>query len=163
VLLVLSLVFGTGVPVLQRLALDARQTADINAFVTAIQLARSESAKRRAGITLCHSSDGRSCGDAPPRFEDGWIVFLDSDGSLAPGRAGDDLLLFSYSPRTAGSIRSNRSAFRFRPNFRRSTNGTVTFCDVRGADAAKAVIVSYTGRPRVTTRGPGGRRLVCPS
>jgi hypothetical protein len=41
-------------------------------------------------------------------------------------------------------------------------NGTVTFCDTRGPAAARAVIISYTGRPRVSDRGPGRRPLVCP-
>ena len=59
-----------------------------------------------------------------------------------------------------GTITANRASFQFRPFFWRSTNGTVTFCDERGVAAARAVIVSYTGRPRVSDRGPG-RALTC--
>ena len=41
------------------------------------------------------------------------------------------------------------------------TNGTTIFCDGRGAPAAKAVIVSYTGRPRVDRVDADGRPLHC--
>jgi hypothetical protein len=37
----------------------------------------------------------------------------------------------------------------------------VVFCDRRGAAAAKAVIVSYTGRPRVDRLAPDGKPLQC--
>jgi type IV fimbrial biogenesis protein FimT len=56
----------------------------------------------------------------------------------------------------------NRIRFSYRPFGRRSTNGTVTYCDDRGADAARAVIVSYTGRPRTASLAPGGKPLRCP-
>ena len=61
----------------------------------------------------------------------------------------------------AGSITANRRLFEFRPFGRRSTNGTVTFCDRRGAEQARAVVVSFTGRPRVTRNGSGMAALIC--
>ena len=61
----------------------------------------------------------------------------------------------------SGSIVGNRPYFDFRPIMRRSTNGTLVFCDERGPAAARAVIVSYTGRPRVDTVAADGARLVC--
>jgi hypothetical protein len=35
------------------------------------------------------------------------------------------------------------------------------FCDRRGPPAAKAVIVSYTGRPRIDQVDADGKPLVC--
>lgn len=157
-----SVVLVAGIPNLRWLVLDDRRTADINALVTSIHLARSESAKRATAVTICRSRDQALCGDADTRFDSGWIVFVDFDEDSPPQRDGGEPVLFSYSPRSAGTIRSNRGSFRFQPNYRRSTNGTVTFCDARGAESARAVIISYTGRPRVADTGPGGRALACP-
>jgi type IV fimbrial biogenesis protein FimT len=60
----------------------------------------------------------------------------------------------------AGTITSNRPYYEFRVG-RRSTNGTVVFCDRRGTAAARSVIVSYTARPRVADRDADGRPLQC--
>jgi type IV fimbrial biogenesis protein FimT len=59
-----------------------------------------------------------------------------------------------------GTVISNRPYYEFRPG-RRSTNGSIVFCDGRGAVAARAVIVSYTGRPRVARVDAEGRPLKC--
>jgi type IV fimbrial biogenesis protein FimT len=161
VLLVVAVALAAGVPSLRWLIQDARRTADINMLVTAIQLARSESAKRSLPVIVCKTADYRVCGGSSVHYEQGFMVFVDEDNDNPPGVDDDELLLFAYQPRIIGTIRSNRAAYTFRPYFRRSTNGTITFCDQRGAGAARAVIVSYTGRPRVSDQGPGGRSLVC--
>lgn len=160
-LAVASIVALAGVPALNWLILDARMTADVNAFVTSIQLARSESAKRGASVIVCRTADDRVCGGSTIRYDGGWMVFVDDDMDDPPTVDAGESLLFSYRPAIDGTIRSNRSRYVFNPYFRRSTNGTITFCDRRGTDAARAVIVSYTGRPRVSDRGPGGRALLC--
>jgi hypothetical protein len=69
-------------------------------------------------------------------------------------------LLYAHAPELTGTIVSNRPFYELRPAGR-STNGTVVFCDRRGAAAARAVIVSFTGRPRVDTRDADGRPLRC--
>jgi len=161
VLLIVAVLLTAGLPAMSWLALDARRTADINALVSSIQLARSESAKRGAAVIVCKTRDHRVCAGSEAHFENGWMVFVNEDGDYPPRVDINESLLFSYEPTSRGTIRSNRLRYDFRPYYRRSTNGTVTFCDRRGAAAARAVIVSYTGRPRVSDRDPGGRRLEC--
>lgn len=147
-------------PSFRTMMLDARRTADVNAFVGAVQLARSEAAKRARPVVLCKTADRVTCGDAQIRYDAGWMVFVDVDDDQPPSRGPEDPLLFAHHPEITGSISSNRAVFEFRPFHLRSTNGTVTFCDERGVAAARAVIVSYTGRPRVSAQGPG-RPLSC--
>jgi len=89
------------------------------------------------------------------------MVFVNSDDARPPQRSEDEDLLYFHAPRMEGSISANRRLFEFRPFGWRSTNGTITFCDERGQTQARAVIVSYTGRPRVSIEGPGGRELRC--
>jgi hypothetical protein len=76
--------------------------------------------------------------------------------------AGETLL--QAAPGYSGAvITANRSAFVFRPFGKRSVNGTLTFCDRRGPDAARSVIVSYTGRPRATAASINSNQLRCPA
>ena len=58
-------------PGLLGFVLDARRTADINAFVTAIQLSRSEAAKRGRPAVLCKTTDGSICGGSEIDFDAG--------------------------------------------------------------------------------------------
>lgn len=162
-LAVVTVVAFAAVPALGWLVLDARMTGDVNAFVTSIQLARSEAAKRAAPVIVCKTADYRACGGPDLHYERGWIVFVAEESEDPAGLDRNELLLASHSPAIEGTIRSNRAQFVFMPYYRRSTNGTVVFCDRRGNRAARAVIVSYTGRPRVSDRGPGGRALQCGS
>ncbi len=154
-----AVVFSLALPTFRTFVLDARRTADINAFVGAVQLARSEAAKRGRPVVLCKTADGTTCAGTELRYDAGWMIFVNTDDIRPPNRSAAEALLVHYEPETRGTISANRRLFEFRPFGRRSTNGTVTFCD---ADRrARAVIVSYTGRPRVADIGPGGRPLVC--
>ena len=158
---ILGILVGIGAPSLRSFALDARRTADVNAFVSAVQLARSEAAKRGRSVIVCKTVDRISCGGDEVEFDAGWMVFVNADDVYPPTLAPTDALILAYSPRMEGTIVSNRPFYEFRAYRRRSTNGTVTFCDARGARDARAVIVSYTGRPRTSALGPGNRPLVC--
>jgi type IV fimbrial biogenesis protein FimT len=151
-----GIALGSGVPAFRSLLLDARLTADVNGWVLAVQLARSEAAKRGRPVMVCMTVDTLHCGGG----DAGWMVFVDLDGADPPQRAADEPLLYAHARELAGTIVSNRPYYEFRRG-RRSTNGTVVFCDARGAQAARAVVVSYTGRPRVSSVGTDGRPLHC--
>ncbi len=161
VLMVAGVLAAAAVPGLGAFILNARRTADVNGFVTAVQLARSEAFKRGRTVVLCKTADGTHCGGSDVDFDQGWMVFVNDGSESPPRRDADEPQLYAYRPEMAGSITANRRLFEFRPFGRRSTNGTVTFCDRRGAGQARAVIVSFTGRPRVTRSGPGLRPLTC--
>ena len=160
-LAIAGVVAGLGVPSFRTVVLDARRTTDINAFVLAVQLARSEAAKRGEPAVLCPSLDGLHCAGDKGSYGAGWLVFVNVDDERPPERADAEPLLYVHTPEMAGTISGNRALFEFRPFRKRSTNGTVVFCDVRGSAAARAVIVSYTGRPRVDSADAGGRALQC--
>ena len=160
---VAGVLLGLAVPGFHEVVLDARRTADVNGFVLAVQVARSEAAKRSHSVILCKTLDRQRCGGAELRFDAGWMVFANVDGKVPPERSAAEPLIYAYVPELEGTIVANRPFFEFRPLMRRSTNGTVVFCDRRGAPAARAVIVSYTGRPRVDQVDPDGKPLVCAS
>lgn len=155
-----AVVLAGGVPAFHTFVLDARQTADVNAWVLAVQLARSEAAKRGRSVIVCKTDDTRRCGDSSLPVDAGWMVYVNLDDEYPPSRSPSEPLLYVHDPELTGTVISNRSYYEFRPG-RRSTNGTIVFCDRRGATAAKAVIVSYTGRPRVDRVDADRRPLHC--
>lgn len=157
---VAATLLALAVPGFQRFLLDARLSAEVNAFVGAVQRARSEAVKRARPVVLCKTVDFKQCAGEGIDYDAGWMVIVPQPGARPPRHAPDEPPLFARSPKVEGSITANRALFEFRPFRTRSTNGTVTFCDRRGAESARAVIVSYTGRPRVSVSGPG-RALTC--
>jgi type IV fimbrial biogenesis protein FimT len=156
-----GILVGLAVPSFHAFVLDARRTADVNGFVLAVQVARSEAIKRGETVVLCQTFDGLRCGNDELGYGSGWLAFADRDKARPPRRSDDEPLIYAYQPTLIGTIVGNREYFDFRPIQKRSTNGTLVFCDERGAAAARAVIVSYTGRPRVDTVDPAGDPLVC--
>jgi type IV fimbrial biogenesis protein FimT len=152
---------AAAVPTFSAWILDARLTANVNAFVLAVQVARSEAAKRNRSVIVCATPDRHTCGAGDAAFSEGWMVFVNTDERYPPGRSDAEPLLYAHVPEALGAIRNNRPFFEFRRG-KRSTNGSLIFCDSRRDDAARAVIVSYTGRPRVARKDADGRPLRCP-
>jgi type IV fimbrial biogenesis protein FimT len=155
-----AVVLTAGVPAFRTFLLDARLTADVNGWVLAVQLARSEAAKRGRPVIVCKSDDTRRCGAADLPVDAGWMVYVNLDDEYPPRRSATEPLLYMHEPEITGTVTSNRPYYEFRTD-RRSTNGTIVLCDERGAAAARAVIVSYTGRPRVDRVDANGRPLRC--
>jgi type IV fimbrial biogenesis protein FimT len=155
-----ALVLGLGVPAMRNLVLDARMTAAVNALVHAVHFARQEAQRDLRDVVVCRSTDGHDCA-SPGDWSSGWIVFVNRDGDDPPAVDVAEPVLHATGAVGPARVRSNRRAYVLRPYALRATNGTVVFCDERGAAQARAVIVSYTGRPRVSHRQAGGQPLAC--
>ena len=71
-----------------------RLTADVNAWVLAVQLARSEAAKRGRPVMVCRTIDTRRCatGTAGTPLA-GWMVFVNLDDEYPPQRSPAEPLL----------------------------------------------------------------------
>jgi type IV fimbrial biogenesis protein FimT len=147
-LAIIAILAASGAPALANLALEARMTAQINRLVHGVHLANRAAHQGLVSTALCKSQDGLQCSRAA-RWTDGWIVFVNDDGDQPPAIDAGERVLDIGRAFQSGAIVANRDAFIFAPFETRSTNGTLTFCDRRGAARARSVIVSYTGRPRV--------------
>lgn len=158
---VLAVLCTLAAPAFRELLLDARRSREINQFVLAVHLARSEAMKRNAVISLCPSSDAASCGGASTPWHAGWLLFVNDDRDTPAVRDGLEALLRIYPAWAAGSVYANRSTLSFRPFGQSGTTATLTFCDQRGVTAARAVIISQTGRPRIAERSASGTPLRC--
>jgi type IV fimbrial biogenesis protein FimT len=152
---------GYGVPVFRDLGLDTARSREVNSFVHALYLARSEAVKRNGVVSLCPSPDGVRCGPGGVPWHAGWIVFVNRDRDQPAVRDDDEELLRAYAAWPAGSVLANRATLSFRPFGQSGTTATFTFCDRRGDASARAVIVSQSGRPRVSGTDASGARLRC--
>lgn len=152
---------GWGVPAFRDLRRDASRTSEVNQLVHAVHLARSEAIKRNGVVSLCPSTDGHSCGPGGTPWHGGWIVFVNDDRDAPAVRDAGEELLRAFGPWPGGTVHANRTTLSFRPFGQMGVTATFTFCDERGAPAARAVIISQTGRPRVSDRSASNGSLSC--
>ncbi len=156
----------TGVPSFKQTLQNSRRATQVNAFIADMAYARSEALKRGDRVSLCRSNN---YADALPHcgtgdgWEDGWIVFSDSDRNGNPDEASDILRVHAALKGTQVTFRGNqnvRSRIHYAPTGGISgTMGTLIRCDGRGPGTdARQIIFPLTGRVRTT---PGDGSISC--
>jgi len=159
-LTIVAIIITAGVPALRSLIMGQRMTAQINSFVHAVFMAKQSARTRNTYTVICKSAAGRRC-EADADWSDGWLLFANLDQDSPAQVDATEPILAVGAAFQYGNIRANRREFVFRPFEIRSTNGTFVFCDARGANYARALIISYTGRPRIARNRPDGSPLRC--
>jgi type IV fimbrial biogenesis protein FimT len=149
VLAVVSVMFATSAPNMIDFVLNNRAATQVNELQSSLTLARNEAIKRNSNITVCQSSNGTDC---IGNWQNGWIVFIDNDidGNVDAG----EKILRVYGERPEGNtLASSQEHVIYAKNgiARSGSNGTFRFCDARGAESLKGIVVGPSGRPRVAT------------
>jgi len=152
VLGVIAIIAGFAAPLFSGLLLDSRRTAAVATALHGVNLARQLAAVRGEAIRLCGSRDAQQCSGVA-NWSSGLLV-ADARDSLRrslplPGGAG------------ATAIHANRRDVTFEGGTGFATPATLTICDRRGSAAARAIIISRSGRPRVSGRDAGDGPLAC--
>jgi type IV fimbrial biogenesis protein FimT len=139
---------------------DARMTSTVNQLMGDLSLARSEAIKRNTIIVICKSDNGATC-SADAAWDKGWIIFTDINNNHDVD-ANEAIIHVQQALSGSVTLRygSLHDYMRYAPTSE-TWSGTFTFCDSRGANHAKAVIVYWTGRPRVSTKTSDGKPLNC--
>ena len=153
-----ALVLTLGLPSFGNLVADKRLRAETDALFHAVHLARKASIVRRRVVSLCPSSDGRSC-DGGADWSNGWILFADADRDEQVDEGEDILEVHAVDERV--QVDANRRIFTLRATELRATNGTLVICDRAGRAESRALVVSYTGRPRVARENTRGEPYAC--
>ncbi len=107
---------GWGVPTFRDLQRNAARTREVNQFIQAVYLARSEAIKRNRVVSLCPSVDAEDCAPAGTSWQAGWIVFVNGLPSVrADGRDRNVHLLRrpGLAGRAGGDHQPDGSAARF--------------------------------------------------
>lgn len=172
----------TALPALQGLLLDGRRTAAVNELLLTLRLARSETLKRGKALVVCGLADADGNGRidagelrcAGHDWSFGWLVgtWDDTDADAVVDPAEFTPLRAFDAP---GGLRILAGNFMATPSVWpqgtllvrsfgwRTSNGTLTVCDRRGARHARAVIVSAIGRGRASSTRADGTPLSCPA
>ncbi|MDH4258983.1 MAG: GspH/FimT family pseudopilin [Gammaproteobacteria bacterium] len=132
--------------------LDSRRDAIVTTAMHAVQAARQFAATRGESTELCGTIDALRCSGG-----DDWsrgLLVVGADGTVHRS-------LPSSKPDHGPTIRSNRAVIYFEPGTSFASPATLTICDRRGSHAARAVIVSRSGRPRISERDATNRKLRC--
>jgi type IV fimbrial biogenesis protein FimT len=159
-LALVAVIATLGVPSLGSFVAGNRLHAETNALFHSIYLARKESIVRRRAVTLCPSLDGLSC-DPGNQWSAGWIRFVNTDRDDPPIRDPNEAILYYHAVEPGVVISANRRGFTLRSTELRATNGTLVICDAMGRAEPRAVVVSYTGRPRVARQDTSGKAYAC--
>jgi type IV fimbrial biogenesis protein FimT len=158
--LVAAIVLTVGLPSMAKSVAKSRQSAEINALFHAFHLARKESIRRRGLVSICPSRDAGRCTPGVD-WSSGWLVFANLDRDEPPERDTGEPLILAHEAGDNLRITANRRGFTSRGIRRRATNGTIVICDAAGRIPGKALVVSYTGRPRVAGRRRNGDAYTC--
>jgi type IV fimbrial biogenesis protein FimT len=165
-MLIVGVVLSLGIPNMQSFRQNSRMTSVANDLHSSFHLARSEASRAKDNITICASLD--PMGNAPDcdigaEFEDGWIVFQDTNANLAVD-ALESILRRFPALHTSITITSNgtRDYFTYASTgLGRTANGetpvsAAILCDERGnpagtgnRTAARVLIVIPLGRATV--------------
>jgi type IV fimbrial biogenesis protein FimT len=138
-----ALLAAAAAPAFAGWLLDLRRDAAVAASLHAIHVARQLAAVRAENVSLCGSRTGRACSGLTD-WSGGLLVTTDG------GQARRSLPLAGQA-----RLRSNRAEIRFAAGSGHASPATLTICDRRGPGAARAVVVSRSGRPRATAPGEG--------
>jgi type IV fimbrial biogenesis protein FimT len=159
-LTLIAVLSGLAIPSLGNIAARSRLHTEINALFHAIHLARKESIMRRQVVSLCPSLDHQQC-RAGTDWSPGWIMFANHDADEPPHVDPSEPVLQAHTVNENVRITANRRGFTLRATQKRATNGTLVVCDTADRVTPKALVVSYTGRPRVTLENRRGEHYRC--
>ncbi len=184
---VLGTLLAVGVPAMNQFILNNRITSEVNAFNSLLALARSEAVKHNRLTVVCASTDGKSCNDDAD-WGEGLIVFVDRNGDLDADIDDDEngcaedattdciLAVEAAAPGstslTGGSSVSKLIAFNSagaarcddagEPGECDAEDAYFVVCDHRGANHARALTITPTGRTATSYTTPTGDPLECP-
>ena len=157
-LAVFALTLTLGIPSFGAIVANHRLRVEVDQLFHAIHHARKESVVRRRVVTICPTTDGEQCAED---WSAGWMMFVNIDRDWPARRDPPEPVIKWLSVAPENRIQANRRSFSLRSVDLRATNGTLVFCDRAGRARPRALVVSYTGRPRVAYEDRRGRPYAC--
>lgn len=155
---IVAILASLAAPSFNAAILSNKLTGFANSFVAAATLARSESIKRNAVVTLCRSAAGTSCATTGT-WQQGWIVMCNTDDN-ATCKPGGSSVLVLHSQQAVSSdyhFTGDSYSLAFQPTGGVPSLVTLTLC--RAAPSAgnqeRVLKVSATGRISVDTTRVG--------
>ncbi len=149
-LAIVSILSGYAVPGYQNFKNNQVMTLSVNKLVSSLHYARNQSIITGSDVIVCPSTSLIAC-DGGSAWHLGWLIFQDDNHNRQLD--GDELILTTEQAMN-NNLQAKASDFRAFIRYDRmgaspGTNLSIRFCDQRGAEYGKKVIVNNIGRPRV--------------
>ena len=164
-LAIASILFGIGLPGVSSVMATNRLTSQINLLSGAVAYTRSVAIQNNQAAIICKSSNGTEC-NVKAKWEDGWLIYVDKDDDRVLDTDKGDMVLRIQAPLIATTLRYKafgpRGYIAYQPDGFTQTNGTFTLCSKGKPELKKALILSKTGRLRVSNTGYANKPLKCP-
>lgn len=179
---IVGILAGVVAPSFSSFVQEKRLNAQMNNLIASVHMARAEASTRRTIVTMCASTNGATCNSTA--WENGWIIFTDENNSGNAVMDGTDELI-RFQEALEGNTTIRELGFSFPSNgqiiFKNNgfmlsnapDSGTLTLCDDRGVDDARAIIINISGTSRLATDENGngtpdnhngaGNDIVCPA
>jgi type IV fimbrial biogenesis protein FimT len=162
VLAIVAVLSAAATPSLQQMRGDWLLASSSQTLLTALHHTRSVAAARNKPVVLCQTDASGRCPPAAGQRATGWQVFVDHALSTPPRRDPGDELLASFELQPQVMLTGTRDAVTYWAGARAGTTATLTLCDALRRAPPLALIVSQTGRPRVSRVAADGSALACP-
>lgn len=165
VVTIASILAAVAIPSFRTFILNSQRSTAVNDLMASLQLARSEATKLGQPVVVCRSNTAGTACDNGTNWSTGWLVFVNTDNDSAVVDSGERILKLG-APMSGSIVITAASApsggyFAFRSFGNSSSNGNLRFCDSRGSASAKTIIISNSGRARISDVDSGGSALVC--
>jgi type IV fimbrial biogenesis protein FimT len=157
---VLAIISTIALPAFGAMLQGARASSASHLLMTSLATARLRAVNDNAPVTVCPSTDGRTCRDDSV-WSDGWILYQDPGREDQPG-TDSAVIQRIYGPGHGLQFRSasGRTRVRFQPTgWASGSNLSIRLCRLGENGFLGAVIVNNAGRAR--TERPQGR-MPCP-
>lgn len=151
---------SASLPLFTDLRAGVQQRASLNHWMSSLAQARISAVERGRPVVACPAA-GERC-EATQFWHNGWILFEDTDQDSQRDNGEPLLLRTPPSSEVRIGSSSGRQRIRYRPDgSSEGSNVTVTFCDRRGADKARTIVLNNAGRARSGGATPAQAALVC--
>lgn len=148
---VVGVLVGLGLPAFGNLTHDNHRESQLERYGRTLLIAREAALSEARGTGLCRSEDGRRCTATPsPDWQGGWLLYGDSNGNRQ--QDPDEPVLLHTGPHGDGSglrVRSSAAQLYYLPDGSLPAPFDFLFCDRRGLDESRSLVISRVGRPRI--------------
>lgn len=142
-----GILLGYSIPSFNQLKLNKFMEAERNRLTASLNFARYHAINHQTYVVVCPSLTGQKC-DNQSNWFDGWMVFTDINKNRKLDHK-DTLLRYEDAMRHEIKATSSIHRQKVRYNamgFSPGTNLSINFCDARGKDFAKSIILNNAGR-----------------
>jgi type IV fimbrial biogenesis protein FimT len=149
VLAIAAILLGLAFPTLRKALGSAAIRAAASQTLAGLALARRTALASGKAATLCLTADMSRC-DLTGRE---WMLFLNEEGGAVSHREAGEVLLRRWPMPREVHVSGSRAYAWYLAQPRAAATLTLHFCHPAAPEATRSVIVSQTGRPRISATG----------